>query len=249
MLNFRYLTAASISLVIHTAVIWATPEKQAFAMPVGSQSSQVNIKFVSPSRPVAPASAPSPQPNQSETVKAESVKTKATKPKLNKLKSVKAKKPLPPKKTTAKKPVVEKKVAKTEKAVSKKQTTKPTPKTVKTEKKVIEPQAEAKPIASKSGATEKPQLITKPSFLKRPKAPRYPRIAQRKGIQGTALYEIWLNEHGKQVKQQLVTSSGTPILDEAALKAIRGWQFSPQVIDGQAIAHRVQIPVRFSLNK
>lgn len=249
-LNFRYLAAAGISLAIHTALIWSVPEKKAFAMPTGSTSSQVNIQFVAPSVPT-PQSVqtkknevikPKEQPKQQATVE------KKVQKQVVKKKAVKSKKKPKPKNKMVKKPTISEPVEPQKKILKEKVETKPTTNTVKKKDNPVEKKPTAKPVASKSGATEKPQLVQKPSFLKRPNAPRYPRIAQRKGIEGTALYEIWLNENGKQIKQELITSSGAQVLDEAALSAIRDWQFSPQLIDGQAIAHRVQIPVRFSLN-
>lgn len=231
-LNFRYLAAAGISLAIHTALIWSVPEKKAFAMPTGSTSSQVNIQFVAPS-------VPTPQSVQTK-------KNEVTKPKDQPKQQATVEKKV--QKQVVKKPTISEPVEPQKKIFKEKAETKPTTNTVKKKDKPVEKESTAKPVVSKSGATEKPQLVQKPSFLKRPNAPRYPRIAQRKGIEGTALYEIWLNENGKQIKQELITSSGAQVLDEAALSAIRDWQFSPQLIDGQAIAHRVQIPVRFSLN-
>ncbi|MDD9157029.1 energy transducer TonB [Aliivibrio sp. S4TY2] len=233
MLNFRYLAAAGISLAIHTALIWSVPEKKAFAMPTGSTSSQVNIQFVVPS-------VPTPQSVQTK-------KNEVTKPKEQTKQQATVEKKVQ-KQVMKKKPTVSKLIKPEKKILKEKIETKPTTETAKKTEKHVEKESTAEPVASKSGATEKPQLVQKPSFLKRPNAPRYPRIAQRKGIEGTALYEIWLNENGKQIKQELITSSGAQVLDEAALNAIRDWQFSPQVINGQAIAHRVQIPVRFSLN-
>jgi len=241
-LNFRYLAAAGISLAIHTALIWSVPEKKAFAMPTGSTSSHVNIQFVAPSVPTPQ----SVQTKKNEVIKPKEQATveKTVQKQVAEKKPVKSK----PKNKVVKKPTISKPIEPKKKILKEKAETKPTTKTAKKTDKPVEKESTAKPVASKSGATEKPQLVQKPSFLKRPNAPRYPRIAQRKGIEGTALYEIWLNENGKQIKQELITSSGAQVLDEAALNAIRDWQFSPQVINGQAIAHRVQIPVRFSLN-
>lgn len=268
-MNVRYLAAAGISLAIHTALIWAVPEKKAFAMPVGSRSSQVNIKFVTPSAPSAMYQKAEYQKAEPQKVISQETKPQ-DKPQITEkasakpeLKPVDAPEPKLVKKTIAKKsltkknPVTKKstvtqsktaKTAKTAKPIAQPKANKPVKKPVDTKQKVTKTESVAKPAISKSGVTEKPQLISKPSFLQRPSAPRYPRMAQRKGIQGTAIYEIWLSESGQQIKQNLVTSSGTKILDDAALKAIRDWKFSPQIIDGQAIAHRVQIPVRFSLN-
>ena len=249
-LNFRYLAAAGISLAIHTALIWSVPEKKAFAMPTGSTSSHVNIQFVAPSVPTPQSvqtkknevTKPKEQPKKQATVE------KKVQKQVVKKKPIKSKSKPQPKKKMVKKSTVPKPVEPKKNILKEKAETKPITNTAKKADKPAKKESTAKPVASKSGATEKPQLVQKPSFLKRPNAPRYPRIAQRKGIEGTALYEIWLNENGKQIKQELITSSGAQVLDEAALNAIRDWQFSPQVINGQAIAHRVQIPVRFALN-
>nr|WP_238925444.1 energy transducer TonB [Vibrio sp. S11_S32] len=81
-----------------------------------------------------------------------------------------------------------------------------------------------------------------------PTKPRYPRLAQRKGIEGTATYEIWLDKNGHQIKQTLLSSSGANLLDKAALDAIKKWKFTPQKVNGIAMAHRVQIPIRFKLD-
>ena len=242
-LNCRYFIAVGLSLAVHIAVIWSVPSKQAFAMPTGSQSSQVNIQFVTPSSPSMSKAKTDLKPKKSKSIEKKPVQKPHPK------KAVKKKTKPTPKKAVINKPNITKKsepVAKQENAKLKQDTAL---KEVNKEDSTSKNTSDQTASVSKSGVTEKPQLIQKPSFVTKPDAPRYPRIAQRRGIEGTALYEIWLNEKGKQIKQELITSSGTGILDDAALKAIQNWQFSPQIIDGQAIAHRVQIPVRFSLNK
>ncbi len=75
----------------------------------------------------------------------------------------------------------------------------------------------------------------------------YPRIARKRGLEGKVLVEVWLDEKGNQVKQVLLESSGHRVLDQQALNTIKEWRFSQQVAQGQAIAHRVQIPINFQL--
>ncbi|MCT7656586.1 energy transducer TonB [Oceanimonas sp. NS1] len=60
--------------------------------------------------------------------------------------------------------------------------------------------------------------------------------------------EVWLDEQGKQTKRVLARSSGVSVLDNTALKAIAKWRFSAYVENGKALAHRVQIPIRFKLD-
>lgn len=62
------------------------------------------------------------------------------------------------------------------------------------------------------------------------------------------MYEVWLDENGDQVRQILISSSGATILDNSALKAIKKWKFSPHIVNGQKMAHRVRLPVRFKLD-
>nr|WP_211091965.1 energy transducer TonB [Vibrio agarilyticus] len=94
----------------------------------------------------------------------------------------------------------------------------------------------------------KPVLVEKPKFLVRPQAPTYPRVAKRKGMQGTVLIEVWLDKHGTQAKQLVLKSSGFDVLDTAALTAVKKWRFSAHRVNGIATQHRVRIPVRFNLD-
>jgi len=101
---------------------------------------------------------------------------------------------------------------------------------------------------NQDGLQDKPQLIEKSRFLSSPNAPKYPRIAKRKGLEGTVTYEVWLDEKGKQIKQLLKDSSGARVLDVAALKAIKTWKFSPHSVNGKKIAHRIYVPISFKLD-
>nr|WP_269781209.1 energy transducer TonB [Photobacterium carnosum] len=82
----------------------------------------------------------------------------------------------------------------------------------------------------------------------RPSAVNYPKLAKRRGIEGQVLIEVWIDIEGQQLKQKLIKSSGAQILDNAAIVAIKQWHFSSHIVNGKAIAHRVQIPVRFKLD-
>jgi protein TonB len=46
---------------------------------------------------------------------------------------------------------------------------------------------------------------------------------------------------------EIAESSGFDILDEAAVKAVKRWQFVPGTAKGKRIAQWVVVPVRFSL--
>ncbi|WP_413732998.1 MULTISPECIES: TonB family protein [unclassified Shewanella] len=89
--------------------------------------------------------------------------------------------------------------------------------------------------------------LAEPVFASPPTPPNYPRLARKRGFEGTALVDIFFDHQGKTQNALLVSSSGYSILDEAALAAVRHWQFS---IPSQASAARfkVRVPVRFALN-
>lgn len=263
----RYVIAGGASLVIHAALLFVAQESKVFAMPAGSQSNTVSINFT-------PKSAPSPaqqktitEPVEPEPIKEtvsqaepKPVEPKAVEPKqakptpkkkaiTNKPQPKKVEKKVVEKKPIQKKPVTQKKVVKKERPEPK---SKPTPQPEKlADKKIDRNLAESanQPQEVNQGVSnQEPVLVTKPSFSSRPTPPNYPRQARRRGVEGVATYEVWLDAEGKQIKQALVNSSGALMLDNAALDAIKQWKFSPHTVNGRAIAHRVQIPVRFRLD-
>ncbi|MEZ9405699.1 TonB family protein [Vibrio sp. 10N.286.48.F5] len=264
----RYVIAGGASLVIHAALLFVAQESKVFAMPAGSQSNTVSINFT-------PKSAPSPaqqktitEPVEPEPIQ-ETVSQAEPKPVEPKAIEPKQAKPTPKKKAITNKPqpkkvekkVIEQKVVEkkpvqkkpvTEKKVVKKERPKPATQPEKlADKKVdknMDESANQPQEVNQGVSNQEPVLVTKPSFSARPTPPNYPRQARRRGVEGVATYEIWLDAEGKQIKQALVNSSGALMLDNAALDAIKQWKFSPHTVNGRAIAHRVQIPVRFRLD-
>ncbi|MFA0306978.1 energy transducer TonB [Vibrio splendidus] len=267
----RYVIAGGASLVIHAALLFVAQESKVFAMPAGSQSNTVSINFTPKSTPSPAQQKTITEPVEPELIK-ETVSQAEPKPVEPKAVEPKQAKPTPKKKAITNKPQpkkVEKKVVekkpiqkkpKTEKKVVKKKRpelkpepkSKPTPQPEKlADKKVDRNLAESanQPQEVNQGVSnQEPVLVTKPSFSSRPTPPNYPRQARRRGVEGVATYEVWLDAEGKQIKQALVNSSGALMLDNAALDAIKQWKFSPHTVNGRAIAHRVQIPVRFRLD-
>ena len=97
-----------------------------------------------------------------------------------------------------------------------------------------------------AGVHDKPD-ITEAVFSHPPTPPRYPRLARKRGQQGTVLLEIWLDEWGKQSRLSVMKSSGIKVLDEAAIAAVSNWQFEPRNQNGINTKSRVRIPVEFAL--
>lgn len=88
---------------------------------------------------------------------------------------------------------------------------------------------------------------SEPRFRVPPSAPEYPKASRMRRQEGTVLLEVKLGTQGEQLQIVLLKSSGFPLLDRSALKAVKGWQFLPQEINGKGVSHVVRIPVRFEL--
>ncbi len=77
--------------------------------------------------------------------------------------------------------------------------------------------------------------------------PPYPRVARKRGQQGTVVLRVEVDESGAARSVVLQNSSGFDSLDQAALKAVAGWRFEAGSRDGVATAMEVLVPVRFVL--
>jgi len=261
---YRYFCAGILSLAIHFLILAPILEQPVMALPMTQQTQSVSISFATVAKP-EPEKVAIPEPVKTEPTPPV-VKTPKKKPtpttqkqRIVKEKVVKEtpKKEIskPIKKVEKKQPKVKKTLAKpVTKPIQPKQTA-PQPvtpaKAVTPEMPVskVEKIADKKQVVKQTnGLQDKPQLIEKSRFLSKPTPPKYPRIAKRKGLEGTVTYEVWLDEKGKQVKLLLKNSSGAKVLDVAALKAIKSWEFSPHSINGKQIAHRIYIPISFQLD-
>jgi TonB family protein len=75
--------------------------------------------------------------------------------------------------------------------------------------------------------------------------PVYPPEAQAARIQGVVLAEIRIDEAGRVSDATIVRS--IPELDEAALAAIRQWEFQPVLLNGAAVPVIMVVTINFSL--
>jgi protein TonB len=77
--------------------------------------------------------------------------------------------------------------------------------------------------------------------------PVYPPASRRAGEEGTGVYRVLVDPNGRAQDVSVVTSSGHPRLDEAAMTAIRKWAFSPAMQGGQAVQSYTKVQVKFEL--
>ena len=111
--------------------------------------------------------------------------------------------------------------------------------------------AEATPAAATPAVNPEPAPLVAPIFeadyLNNPK-PIYPPAARRLRLQGIVIVRVTVTSEGKPTEVRVATSSGVPILDQAALAAVQTWSFVPARRGTDAVYADVDVPIRFSLN-
>jgi protein TonB len=85
---------------------------------------------------------------------------------------------------------------------------------------------------------ELPEVITKVS-------PVYPDLAREAGVDGQVLLQALVDKEGKVRDVKVVKS--IPMLDQAAINAVKQWVFKPALSNNKPVAVWVAVPVRFTL--
>lgn len=86
--------------------------------------------------------------------------------------------------------------------------------------------------------------ISPPRLLTRAE-PVLPAIARQAGVQGTVLLEVIIDEHGDVVEAKVLRS--LPLLDDAALEAVRQWRYEPGQLHGRPVPVVMTVAVPFRL--
>ena len=73
----------------------------------------------------------------------------------------------------------------------------------------------------------------------------YPEVAQKAKVQGVVICDVLVGPDGK-VKDARVLRS-IPLLDQAALDAVRQWEFTPTLLNGNPISIVFTVTVNFTL--
>ncbi len=103
-------------------------------------------------------------------------------------------------------------------------------------------------IPNKAIDYAKEVIIYKPQLAAPPIPPKYPNVARRKKQQGTVWLDILVDKRGKQQNLNVYKSSGVPVLDKAAITAVKQWQFAHLKQSYHAQQIKIRIPIEFSLN-
>ncbi|QDU83671.1 transport protein TonB [Planctomycetes bacterium Pla163] len=92
------------------------------------------------------------------------------------------------------------------------------------------------PLRADEDERAEPQLL-------RADPPDYPRLARRRGWEGSVFVDLRVGADGSVLDATVATSSGHSVLDEAALAAVRAWRFVPGAAD-RTVRHKVTFELR-----
>lgn len=101
--------------------------------------------------------------------------------------------------------------------------------------------------AAAASAREEASFDTPPHVTEMVR-PAYPEPARSDGVQGLVRLSLVVAADGTPGPSEVVKDvEGHPELAEAAAEAVAQWRFEPAKKDGEAVAARIVIPVRFQL--
>ena len=182
---------------------------------------------------------------------------------LNFLNTTATSEPLP--ENTTPEPVKKKPVKKEVKEIPKKAKTLkklkpiPAPKTIplKQEAEIEEAPSEKTPevnekvpskaqIQDSTNGHQASTVIHKARYLKQT-PPRYPRRALRLNQEGLVKLHVLISPKGLPTETKVSKSSGYPLLDREALRAVKSWVFHPEQVNGKLKAVWAEVPVRFKI--
>jgi protein TonB len=93
-----------------------------------------------------------------------------------------------------------------------------------------------------------PEVPIPPGALRNPPPP-YPQAARRAGQEGTVRLRVEVSTLGRAAAVSVVTTSGHPLLDQAAATTVARWRFTPARLAGHPVPGTVEIPITFTLQQ
>lgn len=90
--------------------------------------------------------------------------------------------------------------------------------------------------------------FAKPGYYRNPPPP-YPEEARKLKQEGRVLLEASVTTEGIVSALRVKEGCGFPLLDQAALEAVKHWRFRPATIAGIKVDSIVEVPIRFKLQQ
>lgn len=215
-----------------------------------------SVWYITKQLPTPPLEEKVPTPVVIEIVKPEPPKPKEEPPKViqPKIPPVTQKPKIPP---VVEKPQPVKKVVEQPKPVPKAATPQPTPKVV--EQPVTKPVENVKtvPVPEPTPASEpvaKPVEQNLPvteakgyaGYLSNP-APEYPEVALDRGWEGSVMLRVKVSPTGSPLSVDVKQGSGKKVLDDAAVRTVKRWKFSPALRGSTPVEGWVDVPIHYQL--
>jgi len=103
-----------------------------------------------------------------------------------------------------------------------------------------------------AGPPPEPPAVRLSSGIDRPVklhhvVPVYPDLARQARVEGIVVIECRIDTRGRVAEARVL--SGHPLLDGAALDAVRQWRYRPTLLNGQPISVIMTVTVRFALRR
>lgn len=114
---------------------------------------------------------------------------------------------------------------------------------IMTDASPVQKHEEAKQAAAPSAVTTP---VFDAAYLNNP-PPHYPSEAKHRSIEGRVVLDVRVSAEGHATHVSVDDSSGSDLLDEAALEAVSNWKFIPASANGENVASSVRVPVVFKL--
>ncbi len=77
--------------------------------------------------------------------------------------------------------------------------------------------------------------------------PVYPEIAKSSGVEGLVILEAVISENGYVERVRVLRSQ--PLLDAAAIQAVKGWRYTPTLLNNVPVSVLITITVNFKLHE
>jgi periplasmic protein TonB len=102
-------------------------------------------------------------------------------------------------------------------------------------------------VTANAATTEGTAYDVRPTPVKTP-PPEYPSALKREGVSGIVALKVEIDETGA-VSNCAVSKSSNAGFDDAAVKAVKAWKFTPAQKNGVAVKVSLVIPLKFAIDE